>query len=425
MKEEFLHYVWKFQYFDKTALQTTCKQPVSIQHPGYQNFDAGPDFEQGKVKIEQLNWVGQIEIHYHSSDWFKHQHQLDLAYDNVILHVVWNDDQAVYRSDGSRIPTIELKHRVDPQLIEKFKQLIVSPHQIACAENFSDVSQLIQLSMLDKVLMERLDRKANEVLELLKVNQMDWEETTYQVLAKNFGFKINAFPFLLLSRGLPFKLLKKHGNQLFQLEALLFGQSGLINKYITSDHYHQKLSKEYRFLAHKYQLLSKQLTLAQWKFLRMRPANFPTIRVAQFAALHHQHQSFFSKLLHANSIEEFEQLFQVQQSAYWTSHYLFGKKSKKGIASLGQRSIQNILINSVVPLLVAYGKHRSEQHFIDRGIALLSSIKAESNAITKHWEKLSLPLKSAFDSQGAIEWYQEYCAKHKCLNCSIGVKLVR
>lgn len=426
MKENFLHYVWQFQYFDKQKLETTCNQPILVVHPGFHNQQhAGPDFEQGKVKIGALNWVGQVEIHYRSSDWIRHQHQHDLAYDNVILHVVWVDDLTIYRSDGTRIPTLALKDRVDRGLIAKFKKLVDSSSQIACKESFSNMDALVKLLMLDKAVMQRLERKTLEILELLKINQMDWEETAYQAMAKSFGFKVNAFPFLLLARNLPVKLLKKHADQLFQLEALLFGQSGLLGKVIDSDDYHQAMSREYAFLAHKYRLLPTQLAESQWKFLRMRPANFPTIRLAQFASLHFKQQGFFSKLLMANDVKELEELLSIQQSTYWRVHYLFGKESKKAIAGLGQQSIQNLMINAVIPILMAYGKHKSEQLYVEKAIELLSNIRAEKNQITAIWKDVGLTLSSAFDSQGAIEWYQEYCTQHQCLRCGIGVKLVR
>lgn len=425
MREAFLHYVWKFQYFDKTALYSSCGQTIAIQHPGLHNFDAGPDFEQSKIQIGSLNWAGHVEIHYKSSDWEKHQHQKDAAYDNVILHVVWEDDQVIYRQDGSIIPALALKRRINPKLITQFNNLISSEEEIACSTSFQNIQPIIKYAMLDKALIGRLNRKADEVLQLLNINQQDWEETAYQLLAKNFGFKTNSFPFLLLARGLPFKTLRKHGDQLFQLEALLFGQSGLIAKVASPDDYHSQLSKEYHFLAHKYKLASHQLVASQWKFLRMRPANFPTIRLAQFAALHHQHRSFFSKLLTAQSLNELKSVFNIQQSKYWTDHYIFGKSSSKTLAGMGQKSVENLIINSVVPLLAAYGKYRSEQEYIEKAIALLQQLGAENNHITKVWESLKLPIKTAFDSQAAIEWYQEYCKPNRCLQCSVGVKLVR
>jgi len=224
---------------------------------------------------------------------------------------------------------------------------------------------------------------------------------------------------------MPFKLLRKHGDQLFQLEALFFGQSGLLDKVEQSDYYHRDMSKEYRFLAHKYSLKEWQLSVAQWKFLRMRPANFPTIRLAQFAALHHQHQTLFSKLLLAENIQAIEQLLEIEQSTYWKTHYIFGKESKRKIAGLGKQSIYNIIINTIVPLLVAYGQHRSEQIYIDKGLELLNQIPTESNKIIKEWRTVGLKVASAFDSQAAIEWYQEYCKTHQCLRCNVGVKLIR
>jgi hypothetical protein len=364
-----------------------------------------------------------VEIHIKSSDWQAHHHETDAAYENVVLHVVWEDDKPVIRKDKTSIPTLELKNRIEVSILKEYKKLINCPGAIACEKSFAHVEDLVKLSMLDKALMQRLENKADHVNEILKSNQGDWEETCYQLLAKNFGFKVNADPFYQLAKSLPYKIIQKQ-NSLPQVEALLFGQAGMLETK-TKDEYITNIFQEYKLLTQKYSLHEGRLNPAQWRFLRLRPANFPTVRIAQFASLLYSSKNIFSKLISVNSFSSIRKLLSAGQSPYWNVHYRFGKKAKGVVPDLGESSIQNIIVNTVVPLLVAYGKYKDEQLYIDRAIDLLQQLPAEQNKITRTWKELGMKAKTAFDSQALIELYNNFCHKRQCLNCSIGISVLK
>lgn len=424
MNESFLHYLWQFQYFDKRDLKTTAGETLNILKPGILNSDSGPDFSHVKIKIVNIDWVGNVEIHVHSSGWYEHKHDLDQAYENVVLHVVWEENKPVFRKDGTRIPTLQLKHRVEEHLIKSYQKLINNPNSIPCEKSFPAVDELIKHSMIDKALMQRLESKAKQISALLNQNKGDWEETTYQLLATNFGFKINKEPFLQLAKSIPYKLIQKHRDQRTQVEALLFGQGGfLVAK--SKDEYLTSLFNEYQFLGKKYDLINHQLHVTQWKFLRLRPANFPTMRLAQFATLLTNHKNIFSSILELQDYKSLVRFFEIQPSSYWQSHYRFGKKSKGPVSGFGETSRDIIVINTVVPLLVAYGQSRDDWSLVDRAVHILQSIPAEKNRITRLWRGLGYTSSSAFDSQGLIELYNNYCQRRECLNCAIGSSLLR
>jgi hypothetical protein len=422
--ESFLHYIWQFQYFQKGALKTTAGETLNIIKPGILNSDAGPDFAQAKIKIDSIDWVGNAEIHVKASEWYDHKHDRDSAYENVVLHIVWEDNRPVYRKDGSQIPTLELKDRIDAQLIKSYQTLINSSLTIPCERYFIDVDVLLKHAMIDSALMRRLETKSKLIKERLDYNKGDWEETTYQLLAENFGFKVNKDPFAQVAKSLSYKVLHKHRKQPIQVEALLFGQAGfLVAK--TKDEYLTQLYNEYQFLAKKYELSSEQLNVSQWKFLRLRPANFPTIRLAQFASLVSAHQSIFSTLIELSNYKTLVNFFEIHQSAYWQSHYRFGKKSKSTVAGLGQTSVENIIINTIVPLLVAYGQSKDDDSLVDRALNILQAVPSEKNRITRLWQSLGYTSKNAFDSQGLIELYNNFCQKRACMNCVIGSSLLK
>jgi hypothetical protein len=423
VNESFLHYLWQFQYFDKKDLHSSEGESISILKVGFLNSNAGPDFSDAKIKINGIEWAGTVEIHIKSSDWKAHHHEKDAAYENVVLHVVWDNDMPVIRKDKTLIPTLELKNRVDLSLLKEYKKLINSPGAIACEKSFPHVEDLVKLSMLDKALMQRLENKASQVNEILKLNHGDWDETCYQLLAKNFGFKVNADPFYQLAKLLPYKIIQKQ-NSLLQVEALLFGQAGMLETK-TKDEYITSIFQEYKLLAQKYSLLESRLNPSQWRFLRLRPANFPTVRIAQFASLLFSTKNIFSQIISANSLSSILKFLSIDQSAYWKVHYRFGKKAKGTVPDIGESSIQNIIINTVTPLLVAYGKYKDEQLFIDKAVEHLQQLPAEQNKITHTWGELGLKVKTAFDSQSLIELYNNFCQKRQCLNCSVGISILR
>lgn len=422
MNEAFLHYLWQFQQFEKSNLQTVSCEKISVLKTGILNTDAGPDFANSRLQINEIEWVGNVEIHIKSSDWQLHKHQYNEAYNNVILHVVWENDQAITRQDGSLIPTLELKSVTDIQLLEKYQHLVDNQAVIPCNEQFLEVSDLSKFAILDKVLAKRLQQKAQIVEQIFEQNKGDWEETAYQLLARNFGFKLNSETFLRLAQNLPLKVLQKHRDNLTQIEAMLFGQAGLIDKV---DEYSEKLSQEYDFFAAKFSLKPNQLGSHEWKFLRTRPANFPTIRIAQLAKLITQQQSFFSLFTQTSSIEDLRNSLKIEQSVYWQEHYNFGKTARKKLVGLGKDSINNILINTVIPLLACYSEKTDNQELMTRCVSFLEALPAEENHITEMWEDLGLTIKTAFDSQASIELYNNFCTQKRCLQCNVGIEVLK
>lgn len=430
MPESLLYFLWQFRYFDQASLTTANGESIQVLYPGFRNDDSGPDFANARLIINDVEWAGTVEIHTKTSDWLAHRHQRDRAYDNVILHVVWEDDRIaadrqLIRADGTPLPTLELQHRTDHSLIGRYEALSVSGDAIACAGQFRAVQPLRLTSMLDKAMLQRLERRAVEVKALFTTVNQDWEETTYRLLARNFGFKINAEPMAQLARAVPLKILLKHRDAPVQVEAMLFGTAGLLDNADETDAYLETLRREYRFLAVKYSLVEKQLAAHGWKWGRLRPANFPTLRLAQFARLVATTGSLFSLLVEADDAPVLVKALQVIPTAYWQDHYRFGKVTEKGAPGLGQTSAENIIINTVVPLLAAYAHHREQPAYIDRAIALLEQMPAEENRITNNWADLGLSVRTAFDSQASIELFNEFCAVKKCLSCQIGLALVR
>lgn len=424
MDEQFLHYLWQFQQFDKTNLQTTAGESITVFKVGFLNTNAGPDFVNARLQIGEIEWAGSIEIHIKSSDWIQHNHQTDKSYENVILHVVWEYNQPIKRQDGSEIPTLELKNLTDKSLEIKYLNLVENQSKIPCQTQFERVSELSKVAMLDKVLTRRLQQKANVVDELLKQNNGDWEETTYQLIAKNFGFKLNSEPFLRLAQQTPLKILQKQSDNLFQIEALLFGQSSLLNESF-DDEYSKKLWSEYQFLSKKYSLENTKVSAHEWKFLRTRPTNFPTVRIAQFAQLIYSRKGFFSSLIQIDSAQDLKDFFRISQSEYWQKHHHFDKESNKKMNALGNDSIENLIINTAIPLMVAYAQSVDNQDLIEKSVRFLESLRVENNFITEIWKTLGVEMKTAYDSQGFIELYNNYCSQKICLQCNIGIEILK
>jgi hypothetical protein len=424
MTEAFLHYVWQFQYFEKADLMTTAGESISIFTAGYKNQHSGPDFFSARIRIGEMEWVGNVEIHIHSSGWTDHKHDLDDAYENVILHVVWNEDKKIRRRDTSTLPTLELKNRVTTDLLLGYKKLINNPEAVPCAGHFNTVPAITKISMVDKALMQRLETKAAHIQTRLLRNENSWEDTAYQLLSKNFGFKVNVEGFEQLAQSLPYRIIMKQSDSLLQVEALLFGQAGFLEA-SGEDEYFLLLRREYALLSKKYNLEPGRLNKAQWRFLRLRPANFPTLRLSQLAALLTRQKHIFSRIIEATSYNELLSLFTVTQSGYWRHHYQFFKPMKDDIAPLGIQSVENILINTAVPLLVAYGKSKDEQAFIDRAVDILQHISSEDNTIIKQWSILGMESRSSADSQGLIELHNSFCLKRRCLQCNIGFSILQ
>ena len=423
MQESFLHHIWALQYFDKQDLRTTEGDPVDIFSPGNLNTDAGPDFSQARLRIGDIHWVGNVEIHVRASAWAEHRHGEDPAYESVILHVVWQDDVPVRRKDTSRLATVELRGRVNQALIRNYRQLISSSFSIPCRRHLPSLQAVVKTSMVSRALAHRLEHKAEEVIALGKSCGMDWEDTAYQLLAGAFGFKINKEPFQQLARAMPLRILQKH-RDLAQIEALLFGQAGFLEAN-RGDEYYLRLRKEYRLLAHKYTIDGQRLQKSQWRFLRLRPSNFPPLRIAQFASVIHHRRALFSALLHATSEEELVRFFSVDVSPYWSKRFRFSSAASPRAHALGQSSVEVILVNTVVPLLSAYAGYTDTPEFMDRALHILEHLSPESNGITRRWSDLGLPPQNAMESQGQIELFNTFCREKRCLQCAIGAAIVR
>jgi len=423
MKEDFLHYIWQHQYFDKSGLRTTAGEPLQVLRPGFYHADAGPDFKEALLRVGQVEWSGSVELHLRASDWYRHQHQLDGKYDQVVLHVVWEADQPVHRTDGSLVPVLELKEKIDLQLRQTYAQLQLAGSAVPCAAFWPAVPDITKTQMLERALVERLEAKGEQVLELYRATGNDWEQTAYMVLLRGFGFKINQEAFAQLAGALPLAVVRKQ-QSLVQTEALLFGVAGFLEE-VGEDVYGKELGKEYAFLCHKHKLTGQELKPHQWNFLRLRPANFPTLRLAQLAALLHRPQALFSVLLHTASVQAYEDIFRVPVSVYWQKHYLFGKESKASRKRMGKSSARNLIINVVVPLLAAYAAFSGERQYLEKALYLLEELKEESNKITRQYEQLGWKAKTAADNQAALGLFKNYCRPVNCLRCAIGNKILK
>lgn len=424
MQESFIQFLWQYQLFSKNRLCTVDGQSIGIIRPGTLNTDAGPDFSEARIVIGDVEWSGQVEIHLKTSDWLQHRHQQNAVYDTVILHVVWQHDFPVYRTNGTLIPTLCLQPYTHTDILHRYQSLIINKSVIPCESLFGQVPDLYRRQALDQAVMQRLQKKAGLVLQLLRTNHNDWEETTYQLLAQNLGMKTNASPFLRLAGAVPLKLLRKHGDSRVQMEALLFGQAGLLEGNF-SDSYPAELQREYRFLCHKYQLENARMSITEWKWARLRPANFPEIRIAQLASLLFEQKSLFSSLSATDPDPEKDLLSRCAVSPYWTSHYRFDKLSGGNPAAMGDISRGNIMINTVVPLMVAYSEAKDEPHYYQEALRRLDSLPAEDNRITRQWQSLGLAAGNAFDSQGCIELFNHFCSEKQCLRCPAGFFLLK
>ncbi len=424
MDETFIQYIWKYQQFDHRDLRLTDGREFSILSPGIQNSDSGPDFTGARLRMDDMIWNGNVEVHIMSKDWYRHQHHLDPAYNNVILHVVWqNKGTSAVREEGSEIPTLELQHLIPEELLLNYDKLIRDSHIIPCSAHVEHIDHVYVFSMLDKVLADRLERKSGRVWKELERTEHDWEESTYRILMENFGFKKNAEPMIRLARHLPLKILKKYSDRTEQIESLLFGTAGFLNGN-PSDAYHKHLQREYAFLKEKFKLPDAGLRREVWKFSKLRPPNFPTLRLSQLAQMISKIPSLFSDLIRENDIHSFLRNIRIRQSSYWVEHFDFGKKAKKSMPGLGIESLENLVINTFVPVLTAYGKSRDDQQYIDRALQYLQSIRPEHNRILKIWKSTGIMAKNAFDSQALIELYNEYCLKRKCAACNIGSVII-
>ena len=421
MTEDFLYYIWQYRLMNGD-LETTQGEPIVIIDLGQRNEDSGPDFFNARIKIGNTEWAGNVEMHTRSSDWMRHNHNQDANYDSVILHVVYECDAMIENAMGEVIPCMELKGKIDEKLYFRYRNLIGSHDWIACAPQLNTVPDLILYSWLDRLLAERLERKTDYIESFLKSSKGNWETAFYYALARNFGFNVNAEPFEQLARSIPLEVLAKNRDSLFKIEALLFGQSGMLNARLKDD-YSQRLVKEYGFLKKKYSL--DPIAGYQWKFMRLRPGNFPSIRIAQFAQLIYKSSHLLSKIVKTEKLQQLKEFFQLEASAYWDEHYSFGKKSKSKTKRMGESSFDLILINTLVPFLFVYANHQNNSELRERALNFLTQTKAEQNSIVKRYKETGITANNAAQSQALLTLKNDYCKYLKCLDCAIGNRLIR
>lgn len=411
MTERLLQFIWQFQYFNKAQLTSTDGEPVQVIFTGQYNLNQGPDFTDGKVKIAETIWAGTIELHLKTSDWDKHHHQHDPNYRNVILHVVWEDDGI-----KSNVPVLELKNRISSLLLDRYEELMNSHSFIPCEKSITVVKELTWKSWKDRLLAERLFRKSVIVESYHLQSNFHWEETFWWLLARNFGLKVNALAFEEMARSVSTNILAKCKTQIHQLEALLLGQAGLLQGRF-EEAYPMMLQKEYQFLQHKYGLRPVAVPVY---FLRMRPVNFPTVRLAQLATLIHESAHLFSRIKDTDAVKDIRGWLDITANDYWHYHYRLDDPSVYKIKKLGGEMIDNIIINTIAPVLFAYGSYHQQNKYKEKALQWLEQTKAEKNSITNGFQQLGIENRNAFDSQALLELKNEYCNKKRCLECGVG-----
>lgn len=407
--------------FHQTDLKTVNQEVIKINTVGTHNFNAGPDFFNAKLSIGEQLWAGNVEIHIKSSDWFLHNHEQDKAYDNVILHVVWEHNTEVFRQDNSVIPTLELKAYIPSEALANYNKLFnANQNWINCETDFAGVDNFTISHWLERLYFERLERKSKDVFTLLETSKTNWEAVLFKMLAKSFGLKVNGDAFLSVANSFDFSILRKSQSKLYIIEALLFGQSRLLEATV-EDPYHVTLQNEYQFLKQKFSL-DNSLVVSP-SFFRLRPSNFPTIRLSQLANVYYNHQNLFSKVIAAPSIEDIYRLFSVATSEFWMSHYTFSKATKTSKKSISKAFINLLIINTIIPLKFSYAKFQGKS--IDADILnIIEQLPSEKNNIIDKFNALKKVSTQALQSQALLQLKNEYCDKNKCLKCAIGNKLL-
>lgn len=420
MHEELLHYLWKHRLYNAGNYFTENGERLEIIHPGFPNTDAGPDFFNAKVRIGDTLWAGNVEMHLRASDWIRHKHHRDKAYDNVILHVVGQYDSAVNTSNGSEIPAWVMP--IPDHLYRKYMDLSKSSKPIACGDKLQGLDLLTLNSWIERMAIEKLEKKVEQIRLLYESYDGDWDEVFYILLTRNFGFGINAQPFERLARNTPWRIVLKNRDDIRCLEALFLGQAGMLDEAPDQDDYVRHLKYEYKILRAKYGLSS--VPAHQWKFLRLRPSNFPSVRLAQLATLFNGKQISLGRLLSAISITEALDLLDICASDYWTNHHRPGLSSRPRQKQLGKQSAELICINTIIPLTFAYGSLRDDEGLKAKALCWLDSFKPERNSIIDRWKALKIEPISALQSQALIYLYQNYCTPKRCLHCRIGHSII-
>lgn len=421
MKEDFLHYLWRFKKFDISNLQTSNKERVTILHSGEYLQLAGPDFFNAQLIIGNQKWAGNVEIHLKSSDWYIHHHEKDDAYENVILHVVWEHDGDIFRKNNTVIPVLEIRNYVSTESIENYQSLLQPKSWIFCERELASVDAFVFRNWKERLFFERLERKSKPVEELLIATGSDWESVLFCLLAKNFGLNTNGEIFLKIATAIPFAVIRKERHEVENLEALLFGKANLLDDE-KEDQYFVDLKGRYHYLSHKYKI--KNTIIPPVQFFKHRPDNFPTIRLSQFANLYAGNQHLFSKVIETNAVVRLYEIFSVGVSDYWKTHYQFDKDSPKKIKSLSKAFIDLIIINTVVPLQFAYARAQGKE-ITESIIETMEQISPESNAVIDKFKRIGVPIANAFESQSLLQLKNDYCAKGRCLECAVGLLILK
>ena len=424
MKEEFLHYLWKYSLYDSDKLIDDNGNRIIVINPGEYNRDSGPDFFNARLLIGDMEWAGNVEIHIRSSHYNVHGHNHDPAFDNIILHVVAENDKRVYNTRGEEILTVELVY--SDLIYDRYVSLVNNPFVVACESDLPAVDGYYIRHWLSALVIERLQEKTEQVMKIFSETGNDWDETFYRMLTRYFGFRVNSEPFAMLAAALPFKIIRKHSDNRLQVEALLFGTAGMLEeglfKDAIKDTYYVDLIREYKVLSSKYSL--QPIDGWIWKFSRLRPANFPTVRIAQLATMLTVAGGLFSKVLEAVNINELMELLEVSASDYWNDHFIFGKISRSYPKVTGLQAANILIINAVVPLLFANGRYRDSEMICERAVRYLEETNPEQNSIIDGWESAGISAESAFYTQALIHLRNNYCRKRRCLECRIGAKVI-
>ena len=421
MKENLLHYIWKLKLFLSKNLRTINGEIIEIISVGTENFNSGPDFLNAKIRINNQLWVGNVEIHINSSNWYAHNHETDENYDAVILHVVWEDDIEIFRKTGEVVATFELKNYISKDLLNKYEQLFSKNKKwINCESDNNTINTFVFGHWFEQLYFERLAFKSEQIQQILTSINNNWEATLFILLAKNFGLKINAESFMSFANSFDFSIVRKVSSNSEQLEALFFGQAGLLSSNYESL-YFKKLEENYNYLKLKFKL--SPISKGQVQFFRLRPNNFPTIRLSQLASLYHNNQNLFSKIIEINTIEGFYDLFNVSTSTFWETHYTFEKESKTSVKKVTKSFVDLLLINTIIPLKFMYLKSLGESDY-SLVLQIIEQIKPEKNIIISKFNELKIKTNNAFETQALLQLKNEYCNKQLCLQCSIGKELL-
>lgn len=421
MHEDYLQHLWKTQKFSQDSLFTTEGQAVAVYQRGYHNQDAGPDFLEARLRIGQQEWAGQVEIHLRSSDWEKHGHQTDPAYNNVILHVVYEHDQIIKTENGLAPPTLELKDRIEEHPYWRYEQLMQAPEEIPCAQQIGALDEFALREMLHRTLVERFEERSQRLRKLLEYHQGDWQRVFYRWMAYGLGLKVNTEPMLMWSRLLPQAVLQRLGKAPFPAEAVALGLAGLLES--PGDTFGRRLQKEYQFhrAKHEWQALEAR----QWRYARLRPPAFPEVRLVQFVAVFRDTPDLLSRVLDTEKIAALRKLLTTPQpTEYWTRHYRLGKETAPHRAGMGRTTADNLVINVLAPFAFEYGRAKALERFQQRAIDWLDQLGPEKNRITRIYQKINFPQESASHTQALYQLYKRYCSPKKCLTCGIGTKLL-